>query len=92
MPFNIHDLTDLSHWQGRTLWHYRAGRVTTLDEVCAAGYLDASCTLVRVGDTIWITALDGSCTTTVTEVGKDFSHVLVRVLGVLLRGRQFVRA
>ena len=71
MSFETRHLTVLSYWAGRTLWHYRAGRAVPLDDVCAPGFFDRAASMVREGDTVWITGSDGSRTMVVTEAGPD---------------------
>ena len=76
MPFESRHLIVLSYWNERTLWHYRAGRNLTISDVCAPDYMDGAAGMVRVGDTVWITAADGSRTTTVDR--SDESGVVIR--------------
>lgn len=79
MPFDTRRLTLLSYWEGRTLWHCRAGRDVTLDVACAPGYLDDASGTVRAGDTIWVTAAEGARTLTVIEAGASLVTGVLKI-------------
>ena len=58
MTFAIRNLSVLSYAQGFTLWHYRAG-AARLDDVAMLGFFNTAADLLKVGDMMMITAIDG---------------------------------
>jgi hypothetical protein len=58
MTFAIRNLSVLSYAQGFTLWHYRAG-AARLDDVATLGFFNNAGDLLKVGDMMMITAIDG---------------------------------
>ncbi len=58
MTFAIRNLSVLSYAQGFTLWHYRAG-AARLDDVATLGFFNKAADLLKVGDMMMISAIDG---------------------------------
>lgn len=58
MTFAIRNLSVLSYAQGFTLWHYRAGQAR-LDDVATLGFFNNAADLLKVGDMMMVSAIDG---------------------------------
>jgi len=58
MIFAIRNLSVLSYAQGFTLWHYRAGQAR-LDDVATLGFFNNAADLLKVGDMMMISGIDG---------------------------------
>ncbi len=63
MPFHTRALSVLAYANGFTLWHYAAPDQPAADgetaSVCRPGYFDAAADMLRAGDMILVSAIDG---------------------------------
>lgn len=60
MAIKIRDLSVLAYTNGFTLWHYKS-HVDTVDTIQEPGYFLDVFDIIKEGDMIMVTAVNGSC-------------------------------